>query len=82
MQGGGGQQAWLILREHRARALRPRSLGGAPKWEKRVKDGREIERERERERETERERERGEKNKEIVTRMAWGPKKIFWAPLL
>ena len=68
MQGGGGQQAWLILREHRARALRLRSLGGPPKWEKRVKDGRERERERERRKKR--------KKKEIVTTMAWGPLEV------
>ena len=43
---------------------------------KRIREGRgrEIKRDRERE--------RVRKKKEIVTKMAWVPKKIFWAPLL
>ena len=50
--------------------------------EKSFREGeREGERESDGERERERERER-RKKKEIVTRMAWGPKKIFLAPLL
>ena len=61
----------------RARALGPRPLGG-PQNGKEGKEGRKKERERE-ERERER-RKKERKKKEIVTRMAWGPKKIFYGP--